>query len=307
MDKQSAHQVICVGLPATWVNGWLAAVGATVMDSRIRLRWTTDGTPVAVLSSAEGCPSELLAESWPTVEFVNDLSIAEHWRGTEPMRRKVSVDVFKERARLARSQANSWALSSTMTDLCVDRSGEVKHAPFDAVGPGTIKWLHHRFQKSHQSVSVNANRIMDSLLGRAERVQDNGLGFDQTRLGSSGDKTDKWTDPIIEQLAFFGLRVLPVRGQGTDERMAGVKKARERQRGWIRERGSGGPFSFYWPAWTKHALNCDAIDALLDAWDPERPRTWEVFGIHGGWRIVRHQKKDRADRTTAFGSERLNP
>ena len=33
-------RVTCPGLPASWINGWLAAVGATVLDSRIRLHWT---------------------------------------------------------------------------------------------------------------------------------------------------------------------------------------------------------------------------------------------------------------------------
>ena len=36
------------GLPAEWINGWLAAVGATVLDARIRLHWMTDGVPLAV-------------------------------------------------------------------------------------------------------------------------------------------------------------------------------------------------------------------------------------------------------------------
>ena len=37
-------RVRCPGLPASWVNGWLAAVGVTVLDSRIRLHWTADST-----------------------------------------------------------------------------------------------------------------------------------------------------------------------------------------------------------------------------------------------------------------------
>ena len=41
-------RVTCPGVPASWINGWLAAVGATMLDSRIRLQWTADRTPVAV-------------------------------------------------------------------------------------------------------------------------------------------------------------------------------------------------------------------------------------------------------------------
>ena len=36
-------EMICPGLPGGWINAWLAAVGATVLDDRLTLRWTTDG------------------------------------------------------------------------------------------------------------------------------------------------------------------------------------------------------------------------------------------------------------------------
>ena len=58
-------EVICPGIPASWLNAWLAAVGATVVDSRIRLRWTTGRTPAAVLVADEVDPVEALAASWP--------------------------------------------------------------------------------------------------------------------------------------------------------------------------------------------------------------------------------------------------
>ena len=100
-----------------------------------------------------------------------------------------------------------------MTDLSVDESGEVAHAPFDPAGPGTIKWLHHRLVKVHGRMwTDSAAQFRESLAGQAERVKDNGLGFDQTRLGSLQDATDPWVDPVIEVFAFFGLALLPVRG-----------------------------------------------------------------------------------------------
>lgn len=43
-------RVTCPGLPASWINAWLAAVGATVLDSGIRLHWTAE-TALAVLSA----------------------------------------------------------------------------------------------------------------------------------------------------------------------------------------------------------------------------------------------------------------
>ena len=58
-------QVTCPGLPGAWVNGWLAAVGATVLDARVQLHWTTDGAPLAMLSASEVDPVAALVESWP--------------------------------------------------------------------------------------------------------------------------------------------------------------------------------------------------------------------------------------------------
>ena len=127
-------QVTCPGVPAEWINGWLAAVGATVLDPRIRLHWTTDGAPLAVLSAAEIDPVDALVESWPDITLLSDLPIAENWKGAGKVQRKVPVKAFVERTRAARGHRYSWTLSSTMTDLCVDKNGEVAHAPFDPAG-----------------------------------------------------------------------------------------------------------------------------------------------------------------------------
>ena len=136
--------VICSGLPGDWINGWLAAIGATVLDPRVRLHWTMDGIPRAVLSTLGADPVSLLAESWPSRSLLNALPIAKNWEGTPTVARKVSIENFVARARAARADRYSWTLSSTMTDLHVEANREVAHAPFDPAGPGTIKWLHHR-------------------------------------------------------------------------------------------------------------------------------------------------------------------
>ena len=178
-------------------RAWLAAVGATVLDARVRLQWTTDGVPLEVLSAAEVDPVAALVESWPDAALLSGLPIARSWKGAGDIQRKVPVEAFVERARAARGHPYCWTLSSTMTDLCVDEHGEVVHAPFDPAGPGTVKWLHHRLMKVHKHVEPAAGRIRDSLAGRAVRVKDNGLGSDQTRLGSQTDntRTRPGTDP----------------------------------------------------------------------------------------------------------------
>lgn len=297
-------QVTCPGLPAKWINSWLAAVGATVLDARLRLHWTTHGAPQAVLSAAEVDPVAALAESWPDAALLSGLPIAESWMGAGEIRRKVPVEAFAARARAARGDPYAWTLSSTMTDLCVDEAGEVAHAPFDPAGPGTIKWLHHRLAKVHKQVEPTAGRISDSLAGRADRVKDNGLGFDQTRIGSQADEASIWVDPAIEVLAFFGLALLPVRGHGGDRQLDRVADVRERQRGWRKTADSRDARRFHWPAWVQ-PLDASGIDALLDAWNPEKRRAWARVGVHAGWRAVAFQRRASADTTRAFGAERL--
>ena len=298
------RSLTCPGLPASWLNGWLAAVGATVLDTRIRLHWTADSTPVAVLSAADIDPVEALVASWPDTGFLTDLPIAEHWNDAGQLRRKVPVEEFAARARAARSHPHSWTLSSTMTDLCVDGNGEVAHAPFDPAGPGTIKWLHHRLTKVHAQVVPSIDRIGDSFAGRAVRVKDNGLGFDQTRLGSQSDTTSIWVDPVVEVLAFFGLAMLPVRGAGIDERLDRSSDARETQRGWLGTLGSRRERRFMWPAW-RHPLDSAGIDALMDVWTPRRKAAWSRIGVHDGWQTVQFKPRGSADTTRAFGAEQL--
>ena len=297
-------ETICPGLPASWINAWLAAVGATVLDSRIALRWTTGRTPAAVLVADDVDPVEALAASWPDREMLAELPIAEHWHSTPPMPRRVAVEAFKARAHAARGHPFSWTLSSTVTDLSLDANREVAHAPFDPSGPGPTKWLHHRLLKVHRGVFPSAERLAQSLLGTAERVKDNGLGFDLTRMGSQVDGSAMAVDPVVEVLAFFGLALLPVRGDGTDASQHRSSYSSAVQRGWARVRANRRQYRFKWPAWSP-ALDRAAIDALLDIWNPDMKRHWNRFGVHAGWQTVQFKPRATADTTRAFGAERI--
>ena len=298
------HKVECPGLPADWVNAWLAAIGATVLDDRIRVGWTNAHLPVATLHCDTANPVEALADAWPDEVFLAKLPIAENWGRDSVLQRKVSVEAFAARAREARGEPHSWSLSSTMTDLCVDERGEVLHAPFDPAGPGTVRWLHHRLIKAHRHVIATPERIFETLSGTSVRVEDNGLGFDQTRLGSMSDKTGKWTDPVVEVLAFFGLALLPVRGDGKDKRLNRRERITVRQRCWYRLRQHRQARTFLWPAWTQ-SLDRDGIDALLDYWDPLSKDNWPLLGVQAGWRSSVFQPSGSSDTTRAIGSERL--
>ena len=297
------RECVCPGLPGHWINGWLAAVGITVLDPRIRLRWTAGADPIAVLSADNIDPIFALVESWPGKAFVRDLPIAENWDCVGRMQRKVAADVFAQRVRAARGHPSSWTLSSTMTDLCVTKVGEVEHAPFDPAGPGTTKWLHHRFSKLHSHVQLSEARLRESMMGYARRVKDNGLGFDQTRFGSLCDETTIWVDPVIEVLVFFGLALFPVRGPGVDQRIdRAARTTDKRQRGWLSVGQNARRFC--WPAWTQ-PLDRAGIDALMDAWNPLRESEWQRLGVHAGWRSVKYDRRSAADSTRAFGGERL--
>ncbi len=300
----TSKEIICPGLPGYWVNAWLAAVGVTVLDPRIHLRWTIDGEPTAVFSATKIHPINALLESWPSKKLLDDLPIAECWKGNDPMRRKVSVETFMQRARETRGHPYSWTLSSTMTDLCVDKNGEVEHAPFDPAGPGSTKWLQHRLIKLQEHFDVSETRVRESLRGCAIRVKGNGLGFDQTRLGSSSDHTSKWVDPVVETLAFFGLKILPVRGNGVDQRLDNNVRTGKRQRGWRTSSSDGNIRQFHWPVW-RQCLDHAGIDALMDVWKPSHKHTWDSLGVHAGWRSVQYTPVGSADTTRGFGSERL--
>ncbi len=299
-------EMTCLGLPGSWVNAWLAAVGAIRLAPGLRLRWTMDGSPRAVLCAESGDPVQKLAMAWPTRDDLSGLAIARNWGDTPPVERRVPVEVFQKRARSTRSEQSSWTLSSTMTDLDVDKKGTVAHAPFDPAGPGTIKWLHHRLLKVHDHFDSTVERLTASLSGAALRVKDNGLGFDITRLASLADDTGKWVDPVIEVLAFFGLAVLPVRGTGTDKRISRSGRVSARQRGWNRIPQSDGREirAFVWPAWSQ-PLDIDGIDALLDIWNWKDRHEWNRLGVHAGWRTVRYQPRGSGDTTRGYGSEQL--
>ena len=263
------HRFTCPGLPAAWVNAWLAAIGTTVLDPRIRLHWTAENSPVAVLSSVDLDPVEALVESWPNATSLRELPLAEKWNGAGEVKRKVSVDQFVVRSRAARGHPHAWTLSSTMTDLSIDANGEVAHAPFDPPVPKGLT-LYHRLLRVYQEAQPASKvRLSDSFVGKAERIEGNGLGFDNARLGSLADKSSKWIEPVVEFLAFFGLALLPVRGRGVDRRLSRYGDPDERQRGWQKPPRRDGPRRFVWPAW-QQPLDSAGIDALLDAWNPWR-------------------------------------
>lgn len=311
----------CPGLPAHWLNAWLAAVGLVVLEPRLRISWTSDPDPRGVLNADhDQDPIALAANAWPKSGRLNAMPIAEHLKGHVDMRRSVPVEAFRERAGLARGHVDSWTLSSTVTDLCVDVSTDatmtVRHARLDPKGPGTIKWLHHRLIRSHSMVDDASEQVPSSLQGHGKRVRANGLGFDLTRIPALADSGHPMVDPVIEVLAFFGLQMLPMRGEGVEVGKSGMRsRFAARQRCWSLDRSRTPPTQHMtWPAW-EQPLDRAGVDALLDIWSDlnerlardervaraERSR----LGILAAWRSVPYEGRGTSDNTVAFASERL--
>ena len=322
------NEIECPGLPADWLNSWLASIGLLTLEPRLRLSWTSDANPIAVLSTGDGAadPLSLAAAAWPQRERLNAMPIAGYVEGQPDMPRQVHLEVFQRRAELARRHSDSWTLSSTVTDLCVDTGSNttVRHAPLDPKGPGTVKWLHHRLLKSYSNIDTPLEAVVATLEGRGRRVADNGLGFDASRISGLADAAGKVVDPVIEVLAFFGLRILPMRGKGVEIGKAGSKdRFAARQRCWSLDTSQPSKriLTMKWPAW-EQPLDSSGVDALLDQWSRlnerqshGRPRTRRphiprkklaLLGIHAAWQTRRYMSRGSGDTTVGFTSKRIN-
>lgn len=318
----------CPGLPAEWINGWLAAVGITVLDPEIRLSWTSGPSPMAVLHHPSKDPVAAVCEAWPDRQRLEDMPLARGHENCSPdcdgakqsckERRPESVESFRQLTERSRGHADAWTITSTLTDLAEVRgkSGQTAHGQFDAGGPGTIKWLHYRLLKVHQhipgdSASISV-AILSALDGISVPVDDNGLGFDLFRLPDRArEGGSPKVEPVVEVLAFFGLALLPVRGDGI------LRSTRARQRG----HGIGGRWdsAYLWPAW-EQLLDRWGIDALLDAWhrtwhfcgnetEAKEWRTskadWDLLGVTAGWETQNY--KPTKDSNEGFGSQSVSP
>ena len=304
--KPSELSRVCPGLPADWINAWLAAVGATVLVPGLRLSWTMDALPTARLEHPDIAPDVELISRWPSRERLDSMPVArDHPDCRLAITRRVSVDAFHERIRATTQNDDAWTLTSTITDLEVDR-GRALQGPLDPPAPRGI-CLHDRLLSTHREVIHPEDQIPKTLAGMGVFADVNGLGFDIARLGEG----KLYVDPVVETLAFFGLALFPVRGDGVRRRYP-----RSRQRGWH----VGGFDSLIWPAW-EQPLDRYGIDALLDAWHGSwrRARTrnsmayewkadrsmWELLKVHSAWRSTRYVSATR-ETNRGYGSMPLS-
>jgi hypothetical protein len=284
------------GLTADWLNGWLAAVGVTVLVPGARLAWTRDPRPVARFR-VEGSLDIVadIARALPSAEDLKFLAIARVRPGHADFPRSVSLDCYQDRARLAR-EAQDFSLGATVTDLQASfESGDLPHSPFDPPAPQG-RTLYQRLVACREALGTDVQAWVDaSFAGKARRITANGLGFDYRRFVSGVQpEASKSVDPVVECLAFFGLALFPVRGDGR----------RQRTRGWRTEPSKDGAFT--WAAWLP-ALDRWAIDALVDLLPDARshPSIRPRLGISGLFETVAYHWVGSQDTTRAYASRRV--
>lgn len=237
----------CPGLTADWLNGWLAALGVTIMLPQARLAWSAGPAPHAILHTADDRPlATLLADAFPSLEDLTRLAISEHANDPAILGQNWASGEYTTRAAFARTHGD-FTLGACYTDLATD-SGEpntTRKSWFNVGVPGANP-IGKRVRDCRAAITDSPVRwIDDTLAGRGARIDVNGLGFDYRRLTPTGVRAD----PVVEILAFYGLAYLPVRGHGSD---------RPATRGWTTR-----PAQFRWIAW-RDPLGPAAIDALLD-------------------------------------------
>lgn len=279
----------CPGLPADWLNGWLAALGALTRAPALHLRWSDDPVPLAVLvAPGDDDPADLIEAAWPTEAEVAALPIARHLDGQPELTLNPDVPTWIERARLARTDPAGWTLSSLHTDLTWDakaRDHVIERGQLHTPMPGRDNTLHDRVRKLVDLSSPN--RIPSTLDGAAQRVSNYGLGFDVSRISSMADKAGQLVDPAIEILAMWGLSLLPSRGDGVWRH----------QRGWTTK----GSDRFTWFTWDSE-LDRAAVDALLDV---AHAGSGAPVGLTGAWECVPYEARGGSDVTRGFGSRRV--
>ncbi len=282
----------CPGLPVDWLNAWLAAIGATMLVDGLGLRWTEQPRPVAVLVSPTGVdPADLLQQALPSAGDTGRWPIARELEGCERIGLNPSFEQFAQRAAIARADHDDgWMWSSCYTDLLMEKgTPTVDKGPFLPGMPGKANTVEDRLKKVIRALADA--RVEATLEGVGSRSQQFGLGFDVSRIGSLADETDPWIDPVIELLAFWGLRAFPVRGDLTQVR----------QRGWPGRRLQIG--GFRWPAWVP-SLDRWGIDALLDAWASPREGDARPIGVFASWETVPYEGLGTSDPTRGLGSRR---
>jgi hypothetical protein len=194
------------GLPADWLNGWLAAIGVTVLVPGARLCWTDDGVPSAVFETAQLADlPKVVADALPTPETLARSAIARRLPETEhDFGRNVTLAAFQERAAIGR-RVGEGILAASVSDLSADlKPDNLEHGAFDAPAPrGETLWSRATACAQALATADIAQRVRATFEGSGRREALNGLGFDARRFPAGMHAArDVYADPVVELLAF---------------------------------------------------------------------------------------------------------
>lgn len=277
------------GLTADWLNGWLAAVGVTVLLPEVRLAWSNEASPIARFEGpgVDGLPAKIAA-ALPSPEQIGALAIRLDGPGGT-LSQKAKRVVYSARAAESR-RTGDWSLGVAHTDLAYGKysqSDDVERGPFHAGREGRATLWKGVIDSA---VSIQSNDVCAivelTLAGRGRRVEGAGLAFDCRRLPSSPQVQGPRVVPVVELLGFLGLSLFPVRGDGRNVR----------QRGWSSEGRS-----FQYPVWSQF-IGAYGIDALIDAADAAAPDRRLALGVTRHYRTKAYEAAG-SETSTAYFSE----
>ena len=279
------------GLSADWLNGWLAAIGSTVLVSGLRLAWSEAPIPTAIFEyeGADEIP-KAISDAMPLVQALDQSPIAEKHSGcAHTFDRHVTLEAFRERAKIERALKTN-QLASSVSDLRSKMGNNgLDHGSFDVPGPGTIGTLWDRVYACAGEIPVEdlEGAVRQSLEGHGRLITRTGLGFDPRRFPSGvRSKSDMMVDPIIELLAFAALELFPTRGNGQTIL----------QRRWTDSLTLRGAFK--WEAW-KPSLDRWAIDAFLDL------KSLDQSLVVARFQVVPYKKRAKDEMNYAYFAERI--
>jgi hypothetical protein len=289
-------EVRAPGLAGDWLNGWLAGLGVTVLVDGCRLRWSEDVVPVAVFQSSDGVDlADRIGVALGSEASFRDLAIS---NTDKQFPHNVSLSEFRAAVDVARARAD-FSLAASVTDLVADaEETSLPHSRFDPSAPkGETLWGRLSRCRGLLGDAGAASSVRASFAGMAKRQVANGLGFDFRRItAGSQPGQDKYVDPAVECLAFFGLALLPVRGNGLTRRKNPGRSTGGQTRGW--RTNSSGHATFLWPTWTP-ALDRWAIDALLGMFFLGGS---DVPGLGRVFEVVEYRRRGDMDPTTGYAS-----
>lgn len=323
----AAKKYECSGLPASWPNAWLAAVGCTVLVEGMRLSWTDEADPVAVLSHNDTHPLDALVNHWPTPQRFNKMALAVLFNikseAGNPGESVIEVGAFRD----AMSDIATPDKRSLSGFYCDQDTEETKNGPACATswffhhgkpGATTLKTCLDKVSDGVAKVSDICG-LRDSLLqafnGTPQLDDQQGLAFDGRRKPRNNHPdASEQVSPIVELLSFWGVSVLPLRGQGTAAKNSHSLRPTQRcQSGHV----------LRYPTWD-HASGLDhqagldrwGIDALLTHWE----RLWdrcdnsstpngqslEPLQIRTGWEAETLRPSADNDRARGLHASRIN-